>query len=227
MTSTHLQTGRVIKAEELTSPTPRWQPDPPSKPVVAQAAAPTPSPPPRPEADVDLDVEAEVARRKGLAEGIHTAEQAYREKLARLESQAAALAAERQEFFDRIEAELVRLSIVIAEKVIGRELELTPETVLDVVRSAMKRLRERETLRLSVNPRDLDTVKNARDDLISAVDGVRKLEVVEDRRVDPGGCVIESPSGTLDARMKTQIDEVSRALGEAVPGPEEADSSGS
>jgi len=227
MTSTHLKAGRVIKAEELTTPPPRWQPDPPSKRVVTQAAAATSSSPPRAEADVDLDVEAEVARRKGLAEGIHTAEQAYREKLARLDALAASLAGERQEFFDRIEPELVRLSIVIAEKVIGRELEVAPETVLDIVRSAMKRLRERESLRLSVNPRDLDTVKNARDDLISAVDGVRKLEVVEDRRVDPGGCVIESPSGTLDARMKTQIDEVSRALGEAVPEPEESDVGGS
>jgi len=227
MTSTHLKTGRVIKAEELTTPPPRWQPDPPSKPVVTQAAALTSSSSPRPGADVDLDLEAEIARRKGLAEGISTAEQAYREKLARLDALAASLAVERQEFFDRIEPELVRLSIVIAEKVIGRELEVAPETVLDIVRSAMKRLRERETLRLSVNPRDLDTVKNARDDLISAVDGVRKLEVVEDRRVDPGGCVIESPSGTLDARIRTQIDEVSRALGEAVPEREESDVGGS
>lgn len=227
MTWTHLKPGRVIKAEDLTTPPPRWEPDPPSKPVVTQGPAPTSPSPPGPEADVDLGLEAEVARRKGLAEGIRTAEQAYREKLGRLEAQAASLATERQEFFDRIEAELVRLSIVIAEKVIGRELELAPETVLDIVRSAMKRLRERENLRLSVNPRDLDTVKNARDDLISAVDGVRKLEVVEDRRVDPGGCVIESPSGTLDARMKTQIDEISRALGEAVPEPEESDVGGS
>jgi flagellar assembly protein FliH len=227
MTSTHLKPGRVIKAEELTTPPPRWQPDPPSKPAVIQAPAPTSSSSPGPEADLDLDVEGEVARRKGLADGIRTAEEAYREKLARLDALAASLAADRQEFFDRIEPELVRLSIVIAEKVIGHELELAPETVVDIVRSAMKRLRERETLRVSVNPRDLDTVKNARDDLIGAVDGVRKLEVVEDRRVDPGGCVIESPSGTLDARMKTQIDEISRALGEAVPEAEEPDASGS
>jgi len=145
------------------------------------------------------------------------AEEAYRSKLARLESLSAALQVERSEFFARIEPELVRLAVSIAEKVVQRELELRPETVLDLIRSGMKRVRDREVLRVSVNPRDVERVKEARDDLVSAVDGVRKLEVIEDRRVDPGGCVIESPNGTLDARISTQLDEISRVLADLMP----------
>jgi flagellar assembly protein FliH len=143
------------------------------------------------------------------------AEEAYRGKLAKLDALSASLESERVGFFDRIEPELVRLSVSIAEKVIGQELELRPEIVVGVVRSAVKRLRDREHLRVSVNPGDIERVKEAREDLISAVDGVRTMDIVEDRRVGAGGCVIESPSGTLDARIQTQIDEISRALGEA------------
>jgi flagellar biosynthesis/type III secretory pathway protein FliH len=147
------------------------------------------------------------------------AEESYRAKSARVESLSSALQRERQEFFARIEPELVRLAVTIAEKVIGRELELRPETVVDLVQAATKRLRERELLRVSVNPRDLERVREARDDLLSAVEGIQRLEIIEDRRVDPGGCVIESPNGTLDARIRTQLEEISRVLSELMPDP--------
>ncbi|HOP79879.1 MAG TPA: FliH/SctL family protein, partial [Armatimonadota bacterium] len=47
-------------------------------------------------------------------------------------------------------------------------------------------------------------------------DGIRAVEVIEDRRVDKGGCLIESGNGYLDARIDTQRKEVERALTEAV-----------
>ena len=45
------------------------------------------------------------------------------------------------------------------------------------------------------------------------VDGLRFIEIVEDRRVGDGGCVIETNAGTIDAKIETQIAEVARALG--------------
>ncbi|UCC68839.1 MAG: hypothetical protein JSV79_02625, partial [Armatimonadota bacterium] len=194
---------RIIKAHQLTSrPTP-WQPGLPQaagpakqSPTSSSSPADHPPGPPQPSDQPDLQAIHEAAHQQGLAQGIRAAEESYRAKAARLDSLSAALQQERAEFFSRVEPELVRLSIAIAEKVIQRELELRPDAVLDLVRSAMKRLRDRETIRVSVNPRDLDNVKHARDDLIAAVDGVRKLEIIEDRRVGPGGCVIESPNGT-------------------------------
>jgi flagellar assembly protein FliH len=166
---------------------------------------------------VDQAAVAREARERGLAEGMRTAEQAYREKLSRLDAMAAAAQVERAEFFDRMEPELVRLSVAIAEKIIGQEMAMRPEVVVDIVRAAMRRLRDREQLRVSVNPTDIEQVRVARDDLISAVDGVRKLEITEDRRVSPGGCVIESQNGTLDARIDTQLAEITAALEGAMP----------
>jgi len=212
---------RIIKASEVREPPRPWRPPGADRRGAREAGEWGPSTP-----GLDPGAVEEAARERGLSRAIAAAEGSYRAKLERLESLTAALEAERKQFFDRVEPELVRLAVSIAEKVIGRELELRPETVVDLVRSAMKRLRDRERLRVSVNPTDLERMKEARDDLISAVDGVRKLEVVEDRRVDPGGCVIESPNGTLDARIRTQMDEIGRALGELMPESEEGDDAG-
>lgn len=215
---------RIIKAQDIPEPLSPWRPAEVSTPPAPQDSPPMPLPPASAPTPDDIE---HAARRKGLTDGTRAAEDAYRAKVARVESLAAALQQERADFFDRIEPELVRLALAIGEKVIGRELDLQPDTVVDMVRTAMKRLRERETLRVSVNPRDLDHVKAARDDLIGAVDGVRKLDVIEDRRVDPGGCVIESPNGTLDARIKTQIEQIGAALEGVMPDAADGDDSGS
>ena len=212
----------VIRAGELASPPTPWRPEPPGRTEPEENVDPAQSfsPP------VDPEELGQAAREKGLADGMRVAEECYRAKLARLESLTARLQEEREAFFDRIEPELVRLAVTIGEKVVGRELEMRPETVVELVRSAMRRLRDRETLRVSVNPQDLQRVKEAREDLISTIDGVRKLEIVEDRRIDPGGCLIESPNGTLDARIRTQLEEVSEALEELIPSPAGNDDTG-
>jgi flagellar assembly protein FliH len=215
MTGTYAR--RVIKADEAPTSLPVWRPAPQGQ---VPAATPTSRPALAPAYEVpapDFRPLEEEARQRGLAEGIRAAEESYRSKMARLDQLAASLEAERERFFARMEPELVRLAMSIAEKIIGQELELRPEAVLDIIRGAMKRLRDREELRISVNPRDVERVKEAREDLISAVDGVKRIDIIEDRRVEAGGCVIESPNGTLDARLRTQLDEVGNALQELLP----------
>lgn len=223
---------RIIKAHEVMSPPEAWRP--PARagegfPTLASASARAPGEEARAPSPREADIEGE-ARERGLAEGMRVAEEAYRAKLARLDALVAELQAEREEFFTRMEPEVVRLAVAIAEKVVQQELETRPELVVDLVRRMMKRLRERESLRISVNPRDVERVREAKADLLQAVDGVRKLEVVEDRRVDPGGCVIDSPNGTLDARIRTQFEEIEKALELAAPAvaglPEEENGGG-
>jgi len=208
---------RILKRNQLPETLPRWLPRGSESHEAARELATADAAAASRVTESDLAALEQSARQQGLESGITAAEASYRERSAKVEELSASLQADRREFFDRIEPELVRLSVSIAEKVIGSELELRPEVVVDLVRSAMKRLRDREHLRVSVNPQDAERVKEARADLIAAVDGVRKLEVVEDRRVDVGGCVIESGNGTLDARIRTQIDEIGRVLGEMLP----------
>ena len=200
---------RIVRSSELPEALPEWHPAAPRTPQPVERPGPQAGPP-----ATDAQAELHSARERGLGEGMRAAETAYRTKLARLDALVATLGEERGEFFDRVEPEVVRLASAIAEKIIGEEMELRPERVVDLVREAMKRLRDREALRIRLSPQDMDLVKEARDDLIGSVDGVRKLELVEDRRVDRGGCVIESENGALDARVKTQMAEIERVLGE-------------
>lgn len=157
------------------------------------------------------------AREQGAAEA-HTETATERERLAaELQAAYAELNAERERFMREAEPEMLKLSLAVAEKVIGREVSTHPEIVLDLIRRSLKRLKDKSELRVRVNPDDLQAVREARADLLAAVDGIEKLELADDRRVGRGGCVIESPNGAIDARISTQLHELERSIAQVTP----------
>jgi flagellar assembly protein FliH len=109
------------------------------------------------------------------------------------------------------EPELVRLAMAIAERIVHGELATNPNVVVENVRQALTRLVSREVVTLRVNPADVDAIRKHRDGIVSASD-VEHLRIVEDQRVDRGGVVIETDSGTIDSKVSTQLREARRAI---------------
>ena len=111
------------------------------------------------------------------------------------------------------ESEMVALALDIARQVIKTEVSQNPNVVHAVLANALRRITDKDNVRVRVSVSDALCVKEAREDLMEIVDGLRFIEIVEDRRVGDGGCVIETNAGTIDAKIETQIAEVARALG--------------
>src|SRR6266571_956785 len=98
-------------------------------------------------ARVEAERIREEARREGLDAGREEGLAAVTETLLR-----AAADAERRAAAD--EDVLIRLAVRIAEKILRRQLDLTPEAVRDVARGALAAARAREKLTLHVHPDD-------------------------------------------------------------------------
>jgi flagellar assembly protein FliH len=92
-----------------------------------------------------------------------------------------------------------------------REIEVAPNVVLGMVRAGLARLSGREKVTVRVNPGDLATMREHREAFQNTAD-VESLRIVEDQRVDRGGVVIETESGTIDAKIGTQLREVRRVF---------------
>ena len=110
-----------------------------------------------------------------------------------------------------VEQGVLRLSVKIAEKIIGRELQKDDATVADIVAAALRNVRQQETLVLRVNPADMALVQTHRARLDPA-GRARFLDIVADPRVARAGCIIEGPSGTVNAQLETQLSVLERAL---------------
>jgi type III secretion protein L len=109
------------------------------------------------------------------------------------------------------ERDVLRLAVKLAEKIIGREIERDDATLADIVSAALRHARQQESLTVRVNPADLPRVQAHRDRLDPS-GRARFIDLVADPRVGHGGCIIEGESGTVDARLDTQLRVLERAL---------------
>ena len=111
---------------------------------------------------------------------------------------------------------IAQLALSVAKSIIHREVQMDKELVARVARESLKLVEDRRHVSIKVHPSDWQYVKDYEGDILGAAHGIKELEIKEDERVSPGGCVLETDSGILDARLDTQLDEIAMNLMEAV-----------
>ncbi len=114
------------------------------------------------------------------------------------------LAGLREHLATQAEHELVRLALEIAKKVVQREVRVDREIVLTLARVALARLHSRANATVRLHPEDYAYVWSHRERLNS--EGA--VEIVEDRTVGLGGCIVQSELGEIDARIEQQFAEI-------------------
>ncbi len=106
------------------------------------------------------------------------------------------------------ETQLVELAIEIAKKIVQREVSIDREIALTLVKVSLKRLNNRATAQVFLNPDDFSFVQSHREKL----DFHGSLEIIEDRSISVGGCLIQTETGDIDARIESQFDEIAHGL---------------
>lgn len=133
----------------------------------------------------------------------------------------------KEQIIQEAEPFLVDLSAAIAEKIIGKQLILSPEWSIDLIRKSLERRREQGVITLCIAPQHLTFVQAAREELTMAIDSQAELQIVPDVSVKDHGCVIRSAFGSIDARIDTQLSEIKRELIQlALQAEERGDSNG-
>jgi type III secretion protein L len=144
---------------------------------------------------------------------LHTARDEGRDQgLAEWNEVLASAVAGRRRLLESQESEIVRLSVRVARKIIGEELRTHPETIVSIVREALESVRRERMLTIQVHPDLADEVRSRLDRLEKLVGGGRQIQVIAEASVEPGGCIIESELGVIDARLETQLRCLEEAL---------------
>lgn len=166
-------------------------------------------------APLDLEAVVNAAAAGGFQQGYADGLRAVREEQEPAVHRLAALArdalVESEQLTRALERQVVELSLAIAEKVIERETRIDREIVLGVVRGALQELAGAIGVQVRVHPDEYDLVAAHWQELEhgSAAQGGR---LVADDRVQPGGCLIETRAGQVDAQLSTRLDQVAQTL---------------
>ena len=128
---------------------------------------------------------------------------------------------EKQMLVKQVEPRLLTLACHIAGQIVRDRIERDDETVMRIVHRAIEMTKERASFVLRLNPADAESLREKADDLIQAHEGVREIRFEADPRIEQGGCLVETASGYVDARLEQQMGEFRQMIVDARPGPKE------
>ena len=80
------------------------------------------------------------------------------------------------------EPQILALVVQIARKVVKSETAINPEVVVEVVKNSLRRVVDGDSVRVRVHADDLENLRAARADILSVIDVLRNVEIIEDRR---------------------------------------------
>jgi flagellar assembly protein FliH len=119
-----------------------------------------------------------------------------------------AFESQRDEYFARVESEVVQLALAIAAKILHREAQVDPMLVAALVRIAAEKLREGSSVTVRVGT---GRAKRWKDyfagQLIAA-----HVEVAEDPLLSDYDCMLETELGVANFGLDTQLKEVEQGF---------------
>ena len=96
---------------------------------------------------------------------------------------------------------LVDTAVMLARQVVRSELQQRPDCVQQVAREAVEAVMlSARHLRLRLNPADQALVAEGAADILQG----REVQLLADPAVQPGGCVVDSDLGRVDAQIETR-----------------------
>jgi flagellar assembly protein FliH len=105
------------------------------------------------------------------------------------------------------EADLLRLAITIAQRVLHREITVDMMALEALIRVSLDRLGRQEQIRVRSSPQLADTVRTILSRICS-----KSLEIIPDPALENGSLIFETSRGQLDASIRAQLDEIERGL---------------
>jgi flagellar biosynthesis/type III secretory pathway protein FliH len=126
------------------------------------------------------------------------------------------LCAQHEEIFRTAEETVVRLSVAIAQRIVGDAVRLDDAVVLTTVRRALEHAAEAQRVVVHVHPGDLQLVEQHAGGWAALTPRARTVRFQADPRVGRGGCVIETEAGQVIAELEEQLRTLESALVERV-----------
>lgn len=145
------------------------------------------------------------AEKKGFEEGLSK----WSDQLKHLESEISNVRSEMQK-------SILPLTMAAIRKIIGKEIEVHPEIIVDIVATALKRVAQHRKIAIFVRKADLDAMENQRPRLKALFENLQSLTIAARDDIEEGSCVIETEKGIINVSLESQFKAIESAFGAAL-----------
>lgn len=145
----------------------------------------------------DVAIECEKIKESSFQEG-------FQEGLISLNTHLLALDQELKHLRDEIQKKILPLALKAARKIIGEELKMHPDRIVDIVLTSLKPVTQHRKIVIYVNRSDLDIIEMNRPKIKNIFEHLENLSIQERSDIEPGGCMIETEAGIINAQLENQ-----------------------
>jgi flagellar biosynthesis/type III secretory pathway protein FliH len=112
------------------------------------------------------------------------------------------------------ESRMLELSMAIARRIVGQACEAPGEAAIHVSRMALRKLGSEARVVVRCHPADVTALEREKE--LWGAHGGRRVSLEPDESVGRGGIVVETDTGTIDARIPRLTETVEKALAAAL-----------
>lgn len=161
------------------------------------------------------DIREEARRQafdKGYAEGKDEAATRAKMVLDGLEQILKEALNKKDDIIRKSEQQVVQVALAIAKKLIRCEVSINPDIILNSVKEAISKIVDKDTLNIYMNLKDLGNFTQKKDEILKSLPVGSKVKIIEDNNIEPGGCVIATNMGNIDATISSQMLEIDKTI---------------
>lgn len=147
------------------------------------------------------------AQQEGYNEGIAKAKNEYEQLLDEARGIKEQAGVEYSKILGSLENDSVNTILDIAKKVISKELKCK-DNILLLVKDAFEKCSKDRKAVLKLSEQDYDYINENKVQLISMIERSEEIEIKKDLSLKEGGCVIDTPFGSIDASADTKFDKI-------------------
>ncbi len=122
----------------------------------------------------------------------------------------------RKGMMQKYEEQIVRLSILIAQKVVHKKLISDKELILKMLKNAMQHFEGKGNVKIKLHPIEFDFIVANQSELNKYLDEDQVINIKADQETNPGAPVIESDFTVVDLDLNKQFSEVNNKINECV-----------
>lgn len=157
----------------------------------------------------------------GLIEGTEKSFQenqvALTERLALMEVQLKRIEELKTHLLVDNEAALVKLVFQIAKKMAMRDLEEHRDAVWEILKDVMSEMQADERIVVKLAAEDLFFLEGLQDKSGKKIESLERVKFVTDDTIKPGGCMIETEFGNVNATVEERVERVWQTLQSRMP----------
>jgi Flagellar biosynthesis/type III secretory pathway protein len=100
--------------------------------------------------------------------------------------------------------QMLPLVLKAAKKIVGKELETHPEAIVDIVLQALQPVVQSRRITIYVSKTDKERLETEKAKLKTILEQVESFHIRERADIEPGGCIIETETGIINASLENQ-----------------------